>query len=105
LLGHSVVALAAAGVLLDSGVQANLVFSQRAIYGLAPDMRSRLNGVFMAIFFSGGAIGSAVVSPVLANFGWAGICVVGFFSPVLALGYFAVAERGAGLAMSAARQR
>jgi predicted MFS family arabinose efflux permease len=105
LFGHSVVALAAAGVLLDSGVQANLVFSQRAIYGLAPDMRSRLNGVFMAIFFVGGAVGSAVVSPVLARFGWAGICAVGVLAPVLALGYFAVAERGAGLAMSAARQR
>jgi len=82
-----------------------LVFSQRAIYGLAPDMRSRLNGVFMAIFFVGGAVGSAVVSPVLARLGWAGICAVGVLAPVLALGYFAVAERGAGLAMSAARHR
>jgi predicted MFS family arabinose efflux permease len=105
LAGHSVVVLGVACVVLDCGVQANLVFSQRAIYGLAPDMRSRLNGVFMAIFFVGGAVGSALVSPVLARFGWVGICGVGFAAPVVALGYFAVAERGAGLAMSAARQR
>jgi predicted MFS family arabinose efflux permease len=95
LVGHSVVALALAGVLLDSGVQANLVFSQRAIYALAPAMRSRLNGVFMAIFFIGGAVGSAVTSPVLVHFGWLGVCALGVVAPLLALGYFVVAERAA----------
>jgi len=92
LVAHSVIALALAGVLLDSGVQANLVFGQRAIYALAPAMRSRLNGVFMAIFFIGGAIGSAATSPILVHFGWAGICALGFAAPLLALAYFAVAE-------------
>jgi predicted MFS family arabinose efflux permease len=92
LLGHSVVALAAAGVLLDSGVQANLVFSQRAIYALAPEMRSRMNGIFMAIFFTGAAIASALVSPVLARFGWPGICGLGGLLPVMALGYFSLHE-------------
>lgn len=87
-LGHSVPALAAAGVLLDAGVQANLVFSQRAIYGLAPHMRSRMNGIFMAIFFSGGALASALVSPVLARFGWQGICGLGMLAPGLALLFF-----------------
>ncbi len=93
LVVHSVIALALAGVLLDSGVQANLVFGQRAIYGLAPEMRSRLNGVFMAIFFIGGALGSALTSPILVHFGWQGICTVGIAAPLLALVYFAIAER------------
>ena len=87
---YAVAALAASGVLLDAGVQANLVFSQRAIYALAPEMRSRLNGVFMAIFFTGGAIGSALVSPVLTHLGWAGICAIGMLLPALALLYFAL---------------
>lgn len=87
---HSVIALAAAGVLLDAGVQANLVFSQRAIYALAPQLRSRLNGIFMAIFFTGGAAASALVSPVLTGFGWPSICVMGGLLPVLALLYFAI---------------
>ncbi len=87
---HSIIALAAAGILLDAGVQANLVFSQRAIYALAPAMRSRLNGIFMAIFFAGGAAASALVSPVLARFGWPGICAIGVLLPVLALLYFTV---------------
>jgi predicted MFS family arabinose efflux permease len=90
---HSVIVLAIAGVLLDSGVQACLVFGQRAIYGLAPDMRSRLNGIFMAIFFCGGALGSALTSPVLTHFGWGGICAIGVAAPSLALAYFAWAER------------
>jgi len=85
---HSVITLAVAGVLLDAGVQANLVFSQRAIYALAPEMRSRLNGIFMAIFFAGGAAASALVSPVLTRFGWPGICGIGVLLPLLALLYF-----------------
>jgi predicted MFS family arabinose efflux permease len=90
LAGHSFIALAVSGILLDAGVQANLVFSQRAIYALAPQLRSRLNGIFMAIFFAGGAAASALVSPVLTRFGWAGICAIGVLLPVLALLYFAV---------------
>jgi predicted MFS family arabinose efflux permease len=88
--GHSVIALAGSGVLLDAGVQANLVFSQRAIYALAPEMRSRLNGIFMAIFFAGGAAASALVSPVLTRFGWPGICIIGALLPLLALLYFII---------------
>jgi len=64
------------------------VFGQREIYALAPDMRSRMNGIFMAIFFTGGAVASALVSPVLAHFGWPGICAVGVLLPALALLYF-----------------
>jgi len=91
---HSVIVLALAGVLLDAGVQACLVFGQRAIYGLAPAMRSRLNGIFMAMFFCGGALGSALTSPVLAHFGWPGICAMGVAAPALALVYFVWVERG-----------
>lgn len=89
---HSVLLLALAGVLLDAGVQANLVFGQRIIYTLAPDIRARLNGMFMAIFFVGGAAGSAVTSPVLQSFGWTGICAIGVALPVLAIGYFVIAR-------------
>jgi predicted MFS family arabinose efflux permease len=90
---HSVIVLALSGVLLDAGVQTNLVLSQRSIYTLAPEIRSRLNGMFMAIFFIGGAVGSAITSPVFGHFGWAGLCVVGAVMPALALVYFASASR------------
>ena len=70
--GHgSVVLLALAGVVLDIGVQLNLVLGQRAILSLGAEARGRLNGLYMALFFTGGAIGSALVSPVYVYGGWA----------------------------------
>jgi predicted MFS family arabinose efflux permease len=85
----SLVALTAAGVVLDFGVVSNLVFSQRAIYAISAEMRGRLNGVFMAIFFAGGAIGSAVGAWAYAQGGWALASWIGFAAPVAALLYFA----------------
>ncbi len=58
--GRSLVLLLAGGVLLDFGVQANLVLGQREIYSIGSHLRSRLNGLYMAIFFCGGAVCSSV---------------------------------------------
>ncbi len=91
---HSVLVLAAAGIVLDAAVQTSLVLGQRSIYVLAPELRSRMNGVFMAIFFVGGAAGSAVTGLLLAHTGWVGLCAAGALSPLLALAYFLSAQRG-----------
>lgn len=88
----SLAALVFAAVVVDLGVQANLVFGQREIYRLAPNIRNRLNAVYMTTFFVGGAIGSALASPVLEGFGWIGVCVLGMGMPAAALLYFAVAD-------------
>ncbi|MGC9271152.1 MFS transporter [Acidiphilium sp.] len=90
---HSVVLLALAGVALDFGVQANNVLGQRAIYALASELRARLNGAYMAAFFAGGAIGSAVASGLLLRGGWPLVALVGAAAPALALGYFGLNER------------
>ncbi|WP_168118559.1 MFS transporter [Paenibacillus sp. HB172176] len=87
--------LVAAAILMDAGVSANLVLSQRMIYSLGTEARSRLNGLFMAIFFLGGAVGSAVGGWVYASAGWHETLGVGTAFPVLALLYFAT-ERRAG---------
>ncbi len=89
---HSVVVLAVSGIVLDAGVQTCLVLGQRTIYTMAPEMRSRLNGMFMAIFFLGGAAGSAVTSTLLIHGGWPGLCALGGALPLAALGYFAIAR-------------
>jgi hypothetical protein len=39
---------------------ANLTLGQRAIFVLATEFRSRLNGLYMAAFFTGGAAGSTL---------------------------------------------
>ena len=87
-VAHSVVVLALAGVALDAGVQCSLVIGQRAIYLLQPELRSRLNGMFMAIFFLGGATASAVTSTLLIHAGWGGLCALGAGVQALALAYF-----------------
>ncbi|AKF29532.1 MFS transporter [Bacillus velezensis] len=80
--------LVAAAILLDMGVSANLVLSQRAIFSLAPEFRSRLNGLFMAIFFLGGAIGSSIGGWAYASGGWSITLWIGIAFPVIALLYF-----------------
>ena len=83
----------AAGILIDLGVQANLVVGQREIFSLDAEIRNRLNAVYMTTFFIGGAVGSALTSPVLQAFGWPGICVLGVAFPAMALIYLLAGER------------
>ena len=86
--------LAAAGIVLDFGVSANLVLGQRAIFSLGADIRSRLNGLYIATFFLGGAAGSAVGAWVYATGGWSAVTWLGAALPVPVLLY-ALTERRA----------
>ena len=79
-----------AAIVLDMGVQANMILGQREIYGLDAAARGRINGLYVAILFLGGALGSALTSPVFAYFGWAGLAVVGAALPLAALAAAAV---------------
>ncbi|AXI02424.1 MFS transporter [Aquirhabdus parva] len=82
---HSLVALLVAGVILDFGVQTNLVVGQRTLFSLGEHARGRLNGLFIAIFFLGGAVGSALASVSYNYGGWPLVCVIGMIFPILAL--------------------
>ncbi|MTV40410.1 MFS transporter [Duganella radicis] len=62
--------LVIASIVLDMGVAANLVLGQRAIFTLGAEVRSRLNGVYFALFFAGGALGSALGGWMFATHGW-----------------------------------
>jgi predicted MFS family arabinose efflux permease len=81
--------LAAAAVLLDLGVSANMTLGQRAIFVLNAEYRSRLNALYMTTFFIGGAIGSAVGGWAFAFGGWTLTAWIGFAAPVAALLYYA----------------
>ncbi len=74
---HAMPVLIVGAVLLDAGVALNLILSQRVIYGLAADVRARLNGLFIAMFFVGGALGSALASFAYAFGGWPATCLTG----------------------------
>lgn len=79
----------ACAILLDFAVSANLVFGQRAIFGLRADERSRLNGLYLATFFAGGAVSSALSGWCYFRYGWAGVSALGVVLPMVGLLYFA----------------
>ncbi|NQX61761.1 MFS transporter [Paenibacillus qinlingensis] len=88
-----IVILVVSAILLDAGVSANLVLGQRALFSLSPEIRSRLNGLFMAIFFFGGAIGSAIGGWAYATGGWSAVLWIGIAFPVAAVLYFVTEKK------------
>jgi predicted MFS family arabinose efflux permease len=89
----ALVMLTAGAILLDFGVSANLVIGQRAIYTLGAEYRSRLNGLFMATFFAGGAVGSALGAWAYDRGGWELASWIGMALPLTALLAFATERK------------
>jgi predicted MFS family arabinose efflux permease len=61
-------------VVLDMGAQLTQVGNQTRIFGLVPSARSRLNTVYMTIYFAGAAAGSALSTVVWGRWRWDGVC-------------------------------
>jgi predicted MFS family arabinose efflux permease len=80
--------LVVASIVLDMAVAANLVLGQRAIFSLGAEVRSRLNGIYFALFFAGGALGSAAGAWVFAHHGWSAALLTGMAFPAAALLYW-----------------
>lgn len=80
-----VVGLAITGILLDFCVQMNMVAGQRIIYAIDPASRSRINGIYMASIFAGGATGSALTSMLYSHGGWGTVALAAGIFPLLAL--------------------
>ncbi len=79
-----VIALAIGVIVLDVGAQMIQVANQTRIFGLDPSARSRLNTVYMTVYFSGAAAGSALSTIAWVHWKWNGVCG-------LALGLIALA--------------
>ncbi len=92
--GHDIVLLAIAAILLDLAVQTTLILGQHVVYQLDPSARARLNSVFIATFFAGGALGSQLGTVAYHAGGWWAVSVLGAVLPLLALLYWAT-ERAA----------
>ena len=71
-------------VVLDTGAQITQVANQTRIFGLVPSARSRLNTVYMTVYFGGAALGSWLSSVVWPHWQWNGVCL-------LALGFMGLA--------------
>lgn len=83
----SFVMLVVAAILIDIGNRAGLIAGQARIYALSVEARSRLNTVFMVLYFIGAAAGSASGAVAADHFGWHGVAVAG---SLLALVAFAI---------------
>lgn len=86
-------AMVASAILLDAGVIANLVLGQREIFNLPAVYRNRLNGLYIATIFIGGATGSGLGAWAFARGGWSLTTWVGFALPLSALIYFLTEKR------------
>ena len=71
-------------IALDIGAQMMQVANQTRIFGLGAEARSRLNTVYMTMYFIGGALGSALASVAWSRWQWDGVCA-------LAIGLIALA--------------
>jgi predicted MFS family arabinose efflux permease len=90
--GHVWILIAAA-MLLDAAVQTTLVTGQQMIYSLLPEQRSRLNTLFIATFFVGGAMGSAIASWGYDRIGWNAVVMIGSGLSVAAMLYWLTERR------------
>lgn len=60
-------------VVLDIGVQTAMVANQTIIYGLQPAARTRINSIYMIIYFGGGALGAGTALFLWQRLGWTGV--------------------------------
>ncbi|WP_246094011.1 MULTISPECIES: MFS transporter [Mesorhizobium] len=74
--GWSLAPMGVSAVLLDIGVTGDQTLGRRAINLLQPKARGRLNGLFVGIFFIGGAIGSMLAGIAWASGGWPEVCAI-----------------------------
>jgi predicted MFS family arabinose efflux permease len=69
-------ALVVGVVMLDLGAQMMQVSNQTRIFGLGAGVRSRLNTIYMTMYFAGGAAGSALAGWAWWRWGWNGVCAL-----------------------------
>ncbi|OXJ21325.1 MFS transporter [Burkholderia sp. AU6039] len=96
--GLALALLAGGAALLDAGVIVDQTIGRRAINLLNPAARGRLNGLFVGLFFIGGALGAALAGSAWASGGWSAVCGVGFAFAGAAAVFGLTAGRGAGTA-------
>jgi predicted MFS family arabinose efflux permease len=69
-------ALVVGVVVLDMGAQLVQVANQTRIFGLVPSARSRINTVYMTVYFVGAAVGSALSTMAWVHWSWNGVCLL-----------------------------
>jgi len=87
--------IAVSAIGFDLGIQMSLIAHQSLVYSLDPAARSRLNAILMVSIFIGMAVGGALGSVALAQYGWLGVVA---FTTVASLGALLLRLRRSALA-------
>jgi predicted MFS family arabinose efflux permease len=74
--GYHMAAMVLGVVALDLGQQMMQVGNQTRIFGLGSEVRSRLNTIYMTMYFAGGALGSALSGLAWWRWGWNGVSLL-----------------------------
>lgn len=77
----------AAALLMSVAQPIHVVLSQREVLALGEAVRGRLNAMFMATFFFGGAVGSVLAGWAHAVGGWPLVCILGGAGPLVCAAY------------------
>ena len=91
--GQSLWGLVAGVVLLDLGVQGAMISNQSRIFALRPESRSRINTIYMVIYFAGGSAGSALGALAWSFGGWLAVSGLGLGLTVLAFAIHLLSPR------------
>jgi predicted MFS family arabinose efflux permease len=90
------IALVVGVVVLDMGAQMTQVANQTRIFGLDASARSRLNTVYMTVYFSGAAVGSALATVAWVRWQWNGVSVLALGLIGLAFFRHAIGDKSGG---------
>ena len=96
--GQTIAGLVAGVLLLDIGVQGAMISNQSRIFALRPESRSRINTVYMVIYFAGGSAGSALGAIAWSLGGWLAVSGLGLGLALLAFAIHALSPRDAAVA-------
>ena len=91
----SVIAFAAAAILIDAAVQLSQITGQKIIFALSKDARARVNAAYMTMMFVVGATGSLIGSASFEAGGWTASAVAGAAIGMVTLAVFLLFDRGA----------
>ncbi|MGN6376421.1 MAG: MFS transporter [Sphingomonas sp.] len=91
----SVIAFAAAAILIDAAVQLSQITGQKIIFALSREARARINSGYMTVMFVIGATGSLIGSASFGAGGWAASAIAGAAIGAVTLAVFLLFDRGA----------
>lgn len=91
-----VIAFVLTALLLDAAVQLNQITSQKIIFEISEEARSRINSIYLTTMFVIGASGSLIGSASFEYGGWVLTTGIGAAIGIVSLGVFLFCDRAAG---------